>query len=344
MLWKKEKITTRLDEIIKEVNSSSSEEQRYLKIGYSAYIDMLRLFDEDLANLYRNKYYPSESYLELHSPITSSFRTDSFEDILNMKDRLCDIYNATTYTRLSSSPMIYKSKASEEAFLGIVEDFFKGFSKPMYELFLRLLKGNVFISNKKYKDEKAKGLCFHENECYVTSIYKSIRDAQTLPHEVAHAYQIENMHSKKDILCYHFSTYREAFPRFLELAFIHENIDGPFRKCLLAKEREFYDSLIMLTDYYVGELHHITDYDLEKESFNTLYNPICKETINDILSRTLAMYFYSIYVVDKEECFKLLRLFNENVGHVYDSVITSMFLTDDAVKSIKKVIGRYPLH
>ena len=85
MLWKKEKITTRLDEIIKEVNSSSLEEQRYLKIGYSAYIDMLRLFDEDLANLYRNKYYPSESYLELHSPITSSFRTDSFEDILNMK-------------------------------------------------------------------------------------------------------------------------------------------------------------------------------------------------------------------------------------------------------------------
>ena len=153
MLWKKEKITTRLDKIIKEVNSSSLEEQRYLKIGYSAYIDMLRLFDEDSANLYRNKYYPSESYLELHSPITSSFSTDSFEDILNMKDRLCDIYNATTYTRLSSSPMIYKSKASEEAFLGIVEDFFKGFSKPMYELFLRLLKGNVFISNKKYKDE-----------------------------------------------------------------------------------------------------------------------------------------------------------------------------------------------
>lgn len=344
MAWSKVKITSRLDEIIKEIPSSKLEEQSYLKIGYSAYIDMLELYDKDLATLYRKKYYPSETYLELHDPITSSFRTDSFEDIMNMKDKLCDIYNATTYTRLSSASMIYKKKASEDVFLDMVKDFFKGFDQNLYELFLRLLKENIFISNKEYEEDRAKGLCFHENECYITSVYRNIRDAQTLPHEIGHAYQIESMDNKKDKLCYHFSTYREAFPRFLELVFIHENIDGPYRKCLLAKEREFYDALIMLSDYYVGELHNIKGYNKDTTAFTTLYNPIYKETINDILSRTLAMYFYSIYLVDKSKCFELVKLFNENVGRVYDSVITSMFMTDDAINSIKKVIGRYPLH
>lgn len=348
MNWSKEKLVSRIEEVLRRIEiEKDNEELIRLKIDYMVFLEMLRVIDEHVYEKYKNIYYVEESYFSLHTNFTHDFELDSYQNAIEEKSRLIDVYRATDMLFMRGTKTFYSKKIKEEDYLKMVEEFFIGFDPELYKLYLKLFKDNINLTKERYSFSTAVGICYFDrlnNEPFVTAKFRSMKDATILPHEIGHAYQISQIAKEEDVSRYHVSSYRETYSKLIELIFIHENINGKYRHALLNQERTIYDELAVICDGYSNALFGIEDFDMEKGMLFAKHSKVPKCIIDDILSRSLAIYFYSIYLEDKNKFYELINTFNKNIARVSDRELTVMYSKDDIVNAISNAVRLFPRH
>jgi len=346
--WSIEKLVSGIENILQRLSIEKDEnEKRMLKIDYMVFLDMIRIMDESLYQKYKSIYFVEETYFSLHNPFTNDFYKDSFENILKEQSRFIDICRITDRLYVRNVKPFYKRKIDEEDYMKMVDSFFRNFDPKMYELYLRLLKDNINMTKEKYKFASARGICYFDrlnNEPFVTAKFNDMRDASILPHEVGHAYQMMNLSDDNLVLKYHLSGYRETYSKMLELIFIHENINSKYRRALLDEERSIYDEIAVVSDGYLEAIYNMDGYDMKKGIIKSPKGIMPKSAIDDILSRTLAIYFYSIYLEDKDKFNEVITLFNNNIARVSDSELTNMFPKRDILNATNVALRIFPKH
>lgn len=348
MKWSIEKLVSGIRYILKRLDVETNEDEiRRLKIDYMVFLEMIRIMDVDLYQKFKHIYYVKESYFSLHDPLTHDFCKDSFENIINNQKGFIDFCRMTDRLIMRGVKPFYKNKIDADDYIEMVDCFFESFDPSLYKLYLRLLKDNINITETKYKFASARGICYYDRlrkDPFVTAKFNGMRDATVLPHEVGHAYQMLKLKDDDAILRYHLSSYRETYAKVLELIFIHENINGKYRRALLDEERSMYDELIVVADGYSNTIYKMDSYDMERSAILAPDSAAPKSAMDDILSKTLAIYFYSIYLEDRNKFNELITLFNDNIGRVKDSEITKMFPTNDILKASYIAFRGFPRH
>lgn len=348
MKWSIDKLVSGIEYILKRLDVETNENEiRRLKMDYMVFLDMIRIMDINLYQKYKLQYLVKESYFSLHNPLTHDFYKDSFENVLNEQNRFIDICRITDRLIIRGVKPFYKKKIDSEDYMKMVDSFFRGFDPELYKLYLKLLKGNINMTETRYKFASARGICYFDRinkEPFVTAKFNGMRDSSVLPHEIGHAYQMLKLDDEDLVLKYHLSSYRETYSKVLELIFIHEYINSKYRFALLDEERNVYDEIAVIADGYSETIYRMNSFDMERGAIIAPKSVMPKSAADDILAKTLAIYFYTIYLEDKDKFKELITLFNNNIARVSDSELTSMYPKKDILNATNWALRSFPRH
>lgn len=322
MRWNKKKIISTLTSLCEKINNSKDESTIVmLKRDYSTALAVLKLIDYEkyiyysklinLENFDYNKYYRNSEITSANAII------DNKDDILDLAI-LLDEYN---FTNIS---LLLLKKMPKDLYLEAVRIFFKNFSKDCYNLYLELLDGGyVQFANNRQKPDAAKGSCYHiytEKESYIVTDFKRKDFVETLPHEIAHAYEFSLLDDYNRTINWHVSTFREAYPRFMELAFLDfyiENFkDDKYINLFIETKRTLFESMKAECEYYLNQIALFTTFNQNLGQFICQNNKhVSKYPIDLIISDFVGVYMFHLYKKDKEELKVFLERYNFIKGY-----------------------------
>ena len=109
-------------------------------------------------------------------------------------------------------------------------------------------------------------------------------------------------------------------------------------------KRNIYDEIIIVSEGYSETIYRMDSYDMKRGAIIAPKSVMPKSAADDILAKTLAVYFYSIYLEDKDKFKELITIFNNNIARVSDSELTSMYPKKDIINATSKVLRGFPRH
>lgn len=223
----------------------------------------------------------------------------------------------------------YKSAIEEKEFIRLVEQFLNTFPIPLADSYEKMRsKEAINISNTPFYDSTCLGITSHLPSfdiSYINATFKnSVEYASYLPHEIAHAYQFDGTsYEKSQTMSY--SVFREAFPYFVELAFIDYLKHTKYFKAAMHMERVFIES--MASTYEVSYRTFGQTFEVKaknaKNYLNDKGDEIYVGSTSRFLSKLLACYLIQEYRKNEIDTIKIFdRLYHEQKEYGFYNAIT----------------------
>lgn len=234
----------------------------------------------------------------------------------------------------------YLVRINQRDTLNIVQDFFKDYDKELYDYFNNLLLSNRILFVKKIMDDN-EGLTIEKSEITKPYIFiynnKNIVNPISLSHEVIHAYMSEklfNMNEEERKL-YDLNDFEETYSSFIELAIVdYFNKNKYFNNDTTSYIDEYND--VMLDDlynYYCDLSCNDINFNDEEEVY--VYN----KNERYAYGRTLAYYFYRMYLKNKSEGKdNILQFMLDSMKYNKKYMLNNYGLSHDKITDEKRLV------
>lgn len=213
-------------------------------------------------------------------------------------------------------------------------DFLAYFDQNLLDLYLRFKEENRIEINKRPFDTRScRGVC-HPSLSDASSYISSRDDCRTkyitnIPHELAHAFQFEGESDIVVIQKMLYSLFAEAYPIFVEYAFLDYLKSTKYSRQALALEGETINNYICLLDYSLTSFKDMAT------------NGLISQNQTSIISNMVAMYWYSLYRKDKSLAKDEVDDFNKRFGYVYESDFLEIYDPEILSEGAKETINNY---
>ena len=242
--------------------------------------------------------------------------------------------------------LFVKKTIPEKDFVELVERFLLRFEFDLLTIYNRIVSHNALhLSPKPFFDSMSLGITNYLatfNISYVQTTFNGeITRMPCLPHEIGHAYQFNGVDHKR-IEEMGYSVFREAFPHFVELAFIDFLKTTKYFKNAMNLERSFLEGMAVIRDLYGSEYMSTEKIiGIDSNSFrNNRGDEIAMPDTCRFVSKVLALYFLDLYRHHKDGI-DIIADFNEmfRVGKEYEFV--SRIPNEDLIKSVKGEFSQF---
>lgn len=345
MTWDKNKIENLLTKINYRMNNvESKKELSILMFDYFSLIEILKTFSvyeyQDIIanhNLKNLKFSDLKDYYE-------EFYKDSFNCLKNNRDCIFNVSRFVETTKLSSPKLTLNKRIGENIYLDMIGEFFYQFDKEHYNIFKELVDGNIhFAKNDSEVGNRAKGKCYHllsTEETFIITNFKDRKNVAVLPHEIAHAYELSQLKNIINRSSWHFSTFTESYPKFMELAFLDYFLNSEYSSYFLKLKYYILDSLNLSADYALSYFFNLNS----GNEFEFVNIPkelkLTKKYIDYVISDLFAIYLFNLYKNDKEQFNNVIRKFHSYKGKS-DELIWNLISDEKLIEAYKSEINSY---
>ncbi len=236
------------------------------------------------------------------------------------------------YTRLSIS--LFNRRIDEKTFLDYTMGFLSCFEFDLISVYQKLKQENAInLSKKTYYTPTCMGMASYLpsfNITYIDAIFTGkFNEVTCLLHELAHAYQFVNTnHEQSQIMSY--SVFIEAFPMFVELAFLDYLKCTQYYKDAINAEKIFLDGLSVV--YEIWQEKFI-------KSSSTIIN-FYSDGASRFLSKILAYYFIFLYR-NKANSVEIINSFNSGFLKHREYEIFNQIGIEELVYALKEEINQF---
>lgn len=327
MKWNIQELQQKIQELENKINTINNQEEKYnlaidlynLKemVNYSVGKNIYCLNEEDISY-----YHINSKYIEDINNFLSNYGKSI---ILSLSQVLC-------FNKIPSKASIIK-KVNFSEYEELFIEFLQQYDFNLYNTYLKCKELNAIeINNKRYSlYNTSLGSCYYiaaYKKSYISVRNgKNVSNLTTLPHEVAHVYQHENVLSQKDVRNQTLSLLGEAFPIFIEYAFLDFLKTTKYRNLAFNREGERLDDLLCHLDYGADNL---------LKGSNKL-----NETSKLIISHVTALYWLEMYRMDNIHFLKEINEFNKNFGKEPVSNFFKNHCINDIADGVHSGICRY---
>lgn len=225
--------------------------------------------------------------------------------------------------------------------------FFEYFDKNLLGLYQRYKEENrIEINPVSYESFTCTGKCYpiaSEGSTYISSRYNNrFNRICTIPHEMGHAYQFHLPFSATEFQRRLYSLFGEAYPIFIEFAFLDFLKNTKYHKAALKQKGEILNNYLCNIEYNVSGLcdvpdaFYTSDGSLAFKGFGRTseYNTL-------ILSGMLAMYWYALYCQDSQKALAEISEFNNNFGQISEESILAHYGVDNLASGVYWTLDDY---
>lgn len=206
-----------------------------------------------------------------------------------------------TYSRRLPFYYFAKKEIDSKTTLKLTEGFLENFEFDLLKTYNELVQtGALNLSMIPYYEPSCLGItCYLPtfNQSYIDAIHNGkIENIGCLPHEIGHAYQFKNTDNvQSQSMTY--SVFREAFPHFVELAFLDYLKHTKYFKSAMNIEREFIESMSIIYELY-GTTYIQSDLitSVDSKTFTNGSGELIEVgDTSRFISKLLACYFIYLY-------------------------------------------------
>jgi len=233
-------------------------------------------------------------------------------------DRLQTLLLETSY--LHHVPTKYRpnSSISLDEYDELLKDFFANFNPKLYFLYQKYKnEARIEINTKRYQSVTCSGECHYilsEKEAYLSSRHNNrLSTICILPHELAHAEQFRTSDSIITSQNKSYSLLCEAYPIFIEYAFLEFLKQTKYSKYAYRKEGSKINNFLCALEYDLGCLKTsiISVRNKEVAASGYMQNRYSNMLI---MSNLVALYWLELYRENPSELLKQLEEFNQKFG------------------------------
>lgn len=347
MIWDKKKIEKTLLSLNEKIQSKKSEDFiDDLIYDYHILLSVLKLIDKSSYEYYK-KLAPELDFSVFMKKFTA-FRKNSFENLIKNRDLLFKLTFLSEKYRYARTKVFIKRFMKEELYLEFVREFLKDFDQNLYSAFLSLADGNIHFAFADEDLENARGICYYlisEKKAFIVTDFKRRTAFETLPHEIAHAFEFSLLHDFNFNIQWHLSFFCEAYPTFVGLAFLDYVIDkfpdDEYYNVFLEQKRNFFDSVKLASEYYLSHIGNITSFDMDLNCIEcSNKKQISKSSMSRYVSDFLAIYMLHLYKTDKAKLEDFLHQYQTFAGH-NDEEIWNLLNFEDVKEAFLKEASRF---
>lgn len=278
----------------------------------------------------------SDSSEEEHQEKRIDFIAKNYKQIKKSLEELLDI-------RISPKGLFFHTRMDVSQLDDVVQSFFKSYDLNLLSKYIDIKDNSrLTLRNIPYPFSTATGMTFpiySIGKCYVgTRHHNRFFSSSSLVHELGHVYQIEDVNdfSLQDGKLN--SIWSEAFPLFLEEAYIEFLKDNSREKMGTRLRYESLDSFVSLVDYCYDKFFSYSLNDgikrlKDEKRFNY--------SLSRLLSFFLASYLLNQHQEDSNIGKSSVDTFNSMIGTADDSEILETFDSKLVFDSPKKLINKY---
>lgn len=237
-------------------------------------------------------------------------------------------------------------KLSNDNYYFLVTDFLKKYDEDIYEFYEKLqLEKRIELNRRKYKDSNSKGRTvpiINDGFCYISTRFnKRLDSASTLLHEVIHAYQLDGIKNLTLLQNKMTSLFGETYAIFIEYVFCDYLKETKYNKYGLGLEGNRMDNLLIVINHLHNPLNELKLSKYNNGKFYAQSGIYTARQFRILLSELLAIYFYNIYLLDKDEAFRAINEFDSLLGTLPDEMILEKYDFKEIIKGNNKVLTKY---
>ena len=311
-------------------NESNEKIMATLIYDYYSLLGVLDLINKDMYNKYNIQ------YDFCFNSMYDAFYKNSLETIINNKNslyKLSENVEVLSYNR----PRVYFGKKSHyNDFEVLVGNFWNDFNKDVLCDYNSIKENNIYFGT---YEGISKGCCyntFNDKESYLLLKEKS---ASSLSHEITHRCEYKNMNDFSSRVNYHYSTFRELLPRFVEFTFLNSLNDKKYDYYKYGELFNFFEGIKCCSEFYLEIIKKINGYD-DNYYLNYGNKSLNKYRLDLFICDVLAVYLYHLYINDKKEFNLFIDEFLTNRG-ISDEKIWKLFNIDVVIDILKKETINY---
>ncbi len=339
MNWDLEKISNYINVLQKKINNTTdSNELMALKYDYEILVFLLNDFNRKS----RCSHNDIKDYKELYSPFLSS----SASSLINKKQELLEI--AFKMQSLHFCPIKRRPYfLPQNDFYQMLLEFIRNFSSDLCSEYQRLCNGNIKAMRKGLGLKDASGLCFYLytlDDSFIVFNDNPRKSLTVLIHELAHVSDFKEIPNFRRNLNYHFSSFVESYPKFMELVFLDYYKDSDYGTWVLYQMREkLFNLRFCCGEYYLGFLGRMKGYDQIRDEVITS-DKLCtkKRNIDNIVSQIFAFYLFYLYCNNQTQFDEIIEKYHSLIGLDDENVWN--LLKDVDIPEILEWVGDYYNH
>ena len=253
------------------------------------------------------------------------------------------MHHVPTKTRKNSSIRI-------DEYDELLKDFFANFNPNLYFLYQKYKnEARIEINPKRYQSLTCSGECHYilsEEEAYVSTRHNNrLNTMCILPHELAHAEQFRNSASIVTSQNKSYSLLCEAYPIFVEYAFLDFLKQTKYCKFAHRSEGNKINNFLCSLEYDLESIRTSVITIKDKEVAASNYMPHRYSNML-IMSHLIALYWLELYRENPSDLLKQIEFFNEGFGI---ELFSQFFeknnikdITDGMHMSLRRYLRNYP--
>lgn len=333
MAWDKDKIKEQIITLENRIrNVKTQQELLSLQFDCKCLVDIYNMLDHE---------YPLTAKKVNLKQIANDYRKESMECILENKNDIVRLVRQAEHNPYFHPKCARVKKITEEKYLSLVEEFLKDFDPDLCSTYHNMMASNIHFD--KLKNKKANGLCYQVynlNEYYVVTKPTLNKNFDTLPHEMGHVKDFSNINNFQQNVNFRFSSFIEAFPKFIALLFDEYYQETEYKQVCLQQKRSFFDNLRVTSEIYTSILSNANTYNLDNETFistGLIENNIPKAIVDSMTSDLMAIYMLNLYKKDRSAFNKLMSNYYRFAG-ICEEKIWKMLNADDLSNAVKEEV------
>lgn len=225
--------------------------------------------------------------------------------------------------------------------------FLEYFDKNLLSLYKRYKEENrIEINQAPYESLTCTGKCYpiaSEGSTYISSRYNGrFNRICNIPHELGHAYQFSKPFSATEFQRRLYSLFGEAYPIFIEFAFLDFLKNTKYHKAALKQKGEILNNYLCNIEYNVSGLCEVPD------AFYTSDGSLAfkgygrtSEYNTLILSGMLGMHWYALYCQEPQKALSEISEFNKKFGQVSEESVLSHYGVDNLASGVYWTLDDY---
>lgn len=244
--------------------------------------------------------------------------------------------------------VIRDTKISSSDYFKLLEDFFKKYDERLLDLYKVMEREErIELLSKKYViNRSALGLNIHLtsfNDSYIFSRFNNrISTSSILPHELGHAYLLDETSTTEGLINKSASLFSEAYSIFLELVFFDYLKGTKYSKCAIREEYGKLDSFLLLADYQYGSILGLQNMSVKDGNLYSSDGKVVNTyTSKLMLSDILAMHLLNLYRSDRKMFERELDAFFYMFGSASDEEIMAHYNLNDMIDSTRTIMNSY---
>jgi len=344
MTWDTDKLENILLNLNKQMKSTTSKKElATLMFDYFSVVEILKNLEYETYPSVINKHDSKNIKFSDMKEYYEEFYQDSYECLKENQEDLLSMGSYIDTTSIPAPRMSFVKRILEEDYLDMVGDFFSKYDKGHYKIFKNLTKGNIhFAKNEKEVGDQAKGKCYHflsTDDTYIITNYNNKNNITVLPHEIAHAFELAQLKNIIHRSSWHFSSFTESYPKFIELLFL-DFLGKEHMNYFLKLKYQFFDSLKLSSEYALSFISNLDSDESIGFSKDKRKLRLTKKYMDYVVSDLFSIYLYNLYKNDKDKFDMVIKKFHNYKGKS-DELIWSLINPDILMDSYKKELDVY---